>query len=416
MKILYHHRTYARDGARVHIEELVGSLRRLGHEVVVVGPSGAEAETGEGDRSAPGAFSRLFDALRGRMPRAVTELMELAYSLHAYRRLAAAADRHRPDVLYERYNLFLPAGLWLSRRRRLPMLLEVNSPLVYERAREPGLALRRLARWSERRVWRGADRVLPVSEALADHVRAAGVPDSRITVIRNGINPQRFAAVPSRADAKARLGLDGRLVLGFTGYVREWHRLDVMVDLLADPAMPPDVHLLVVGDGPARRTVEARAAEKGVAARITFTGVVPHAEVPRHVAAFDIALQPAVTPYASPLKLAEYLVLGCAVVAPGQENIREVLDDGANALLFPPGDVAGLRDAVLRLCTDDALRRRLGEAGRHTITARRLTWGDNARRVAALFEDLLRARDARTGPAAAVLAPAEATSDPPRRA
>jgi glycosyltransferase involved in cell wall biosynthesis len=70
--------------------------------------------------------------------------------------------------------------------------------------------------------------------------------------------------------------------------------------------------------------------------RVTFTGVVPRERIPEYVAAFDIALQPAVVPYASPLKVFEYLALGKAIVAPRQPNIEEILTDRLNAFCLIP--------------------------------------------------------------------------------
>ena len=64
------------------------------------------------------------------MPRALYELIELAYAVHAYRRLRRAYHTHTPDAFYERYNLFMPAGVWLKRKFHLPMLIEINTPLA----------------------------------------------------------------------------------------------------------------------------------------------------------------------------------------------------------------------------------------------------------------------------------------------
>jgi glycosyltransferase involved in cell wall biosynthesis len=106
--------------------------------------------------------------------------------------------------------------------------------------------------------------------------------------------------------------------------------------------------------------------------------------VPEHVAAFDIALQPAVVPYASPLKLFEYLALGKAIIAPRQANIEEILTDGENALLFDAAASGGFEAALTRLCADAALRERLSMAAVATIDRLDLTWLGNARKVIAL--------------------------------
>jgi glycosyltransferase involved in cell wall biosynthesis len=271
------------------------------------------------------------------------------------------------------------------------MLLEVNAPLFEERAKYDGIALPWLARWSERYTWSGADYVLAVTEVLAKRVEAAGVSRENIVVIPNGINPDDFGGEFDNEQAKRRLGLEGRLVLGFTGFLREWHGLEKVIELVASANQ--GWHLLIVGDGPARDALEKRAMALNVTNRLTITGVVGRDHVAAHVAAFDIALQPAVVDYASPLKLFEYMALGRPVVAPAQPNIMEILTDGKDALLFDPRDPRGLGSAVERLCRDAGLRERIGEAARRTIHLRRLTWADNAARVTELFAGLTEKRE-----------------------
>jgi glycosyltransferase involved in cell wall biosynthesis len=92
-------------------------------------------------------------------------------------------------------------------------------------------------------------------------------------------------------------------------------------------------------------------------------------------------LQPAVTEYASPLKVIEYLAAGTAIVGPDMPNIRELLTDGKNALLFPPNDDAARVKCLQRLCVDEPLRKHLGIQARATIASLRLTWVENAKRI-----------------------------------
>jgi glycosyltransferase involved in cell wall biosynthesis len=382
MKILYHHRTASKDGQAVHIEEMISALRDMGHEVIVAAPESSNQQEF-------GATNGWVDRIRAHFPKAIYEFLELLYSWVAYRRLSALAAEHKPDVLYERYNLYLLSGVWLHRRLKLPMLLEVNAPLAQERTRYGGLAFPGLARRIESWTWRGADRILPVTEVLAGYVRKAGVAQDHIQVIPNGINPGHFETAPASEAAKEKLGLQGRIVLGFTGFVRDWHGIDHVIAWMAKRGEHDRLHLLMVGDGPARAGLEAQAKQLGIADRVTFTGLVARDRVPEMVAAFDVALQPAVTDYASPLKLFEYLALGKAIIAPTEPNLTEILVNGDNALLFD-GKTEGAFEAALdRLVNDEALRRRLGEGALGTIVSRRLTWAENARRVTAMFEQLL---------------------------
>ena len=144
--------------------------------------------------------------------------------------------------------------------------------------------------------------------------------------------------------------------------------------------MPVD--LIVVGDGPARADLERQAAALGLVGRVRFTGLQARERMPALVAGFDIALQPRVVEYASPLKIFEYMAAGRAIVAPDQENIREILRDGETALLFDPARPEAMWQAILRLARYAALRQRLGSAARAEIVRRDYTWAGNARRVA----------------------------------
>ena len=314
--------------------------------------------------------------------------MELGYSVYAFLKLRKAVKQHKPDCLYERYNLYLLSGVWLKRFLGIPMLLEINAPLFDERRKYNGIALPRLARWAETTTWRNASAVLPVTEVLAEKVEQAGVSRDRILVIHNGINEQRFSHVENSAPMRRELGLENRLVLGFTGFVREWHRLDRVVDLLKSSG-PVQRHLLLVGDGPARKQIEDRAAQLGVEEFVTITGVIGREDVSGYVACFDIALQPDVVEYASPLKLFEYLALGRAIVAPDTANIREILVHEDSALLFDPGQEDGFLEAVEKLLDDAGLRKRIGEGARRTIAEKEFTWDANARKVERRFQSLI---------------------------
>ncbi len=370
MRILYSHRIQSRDGQSVHVEELIAALRAEGAEVLVVGP-------GFYEQSGFGGESRLVALARRLLPAALAELAELAYNLPAYRRLRRAARGFRPDVIYERYNLFYLAGAALARNEGIPFFLEVNAPLAEERARFGGLRLGGLARWAERHVWRAAARVFAVTGVLGEMIAQSGVASERLVITPNGID---LAAFPEPRD-----GAIGRetLVLGFTGFVREWHGLDAVITALAAPGTDPRLRLVIAGDGPARPRLERQAAALGVAARVRFTGLVGRAEIPALVADFDIALQPRVVAYASPLKIFEYMAAGRAIVAPDQPNIREILDHERSALLFDPNREGAMWAAIMRLAGDPDLRARLGAEARADIIRRDHTWAGNARRVLA---------------------------------
>ena len=229
-----------------------------------------------------------------------------------------------------------------------------------------------------------------------DRIAIAGVPRDRLHVMPNGVDPDLFSPQSIDVAAKARLGLERFIVLGFTGFVRDWNGLDAVLEYLARPEGQGSC-LLVVGDGPARPRLEAIARSLQVVDRVHFTGLVGRSQVPRLVSAFDVALQPAANPYASPLKLFEYMALGRAIVAPDQPNIREILANERDALLFDPNDLHSFAAAVLRAAADAALRQRLAAGAVETLRHRNLTWRHNAERVLALASRLVVAKRNATG-------------------
>jgi glycosyltransferase involved in cell wall biosynthesis len=380
LKVLYHHRIAASDGMRVHVEELVGAFRELGHEVLVVGPGAPEGKVAGGE---PGRLEKLVDLARKLLPGAVAEALELGYNAIAYRRLSQAVRSFKPDVIYERYNLYLLAGRAVAKKTKLPLILEINSPLAEEREKFGKLRLKRIAHRCEQMLWETATFALPVTEVLAKKVRDKRGRAEGVQVFHNGARLDAGDTADKGASMRAKLGLaPDDLVLGFVGFIRDWHGVGWAMDVL--PQLGPKAHLVVVGDGPVLDDLRRQAAESGIAAQTHFIGAVPHHEVAGYVATFDIALQIASVAYASPLKIFDYMTLGRAIVAPDQPNIREILTDGSDALLFKAGDAEAFKSALLRLCQDDALRSAIGRGARETLVRRRFTWRDNAERIAAL--------------------------------
>jgi glycosyltransferase involved in cell wall biosynthesis len=351
---------------------MVEALRAIDQLVVVVEPKRVDATSVTIERKL--------------LPRYAYELIELSYSVIEFIKLSIAVVRFRPDALYERANLYMLSGVWIAKLFNLPYLLEVNAPLAMERGQNGGLSWPRLAAWSECACWRAASVVLPVTAVLADEVKRRGATGARMVVTRNGVDLEKFLPTNSEL-AKISLGLPSGPVLGFVGYVREWHGLDLIVSMMAERPCLSKTILLIVGDGPARPGLLRLARKFGISDRLHFTGIAKHEALPRIISAFDIALQPEVTAYASPLKLFEYMALGRAIVAPARSNILEILENGVDGLLYSPGDNRALADALDRLISDPELRARLGAAAARKIVEFDMTWRSNARRVVSLIKD-----------------------------
>lgn len=388
MKLLYHHRTQAEDGQAVHIRSMQQAFRTIGcevHELALVQRTAA---------AKPATPARAWNWM-SLVPNFVRELAEYQYSSWARPRIERAVRAEGIDFIYERYAFGNSGGVAAARATGVPLVLEVNSPMVLELSKTRGLSFPARARRVEQRIFQSADRVCVVTQVLAEMLVEMGVARERLFVTHNGVHLEHYCWTDRPAARQAAYAglelpeaLRGRLLFGFVGYYRDWHRLDLVLDALASPQLR-DAGLVLVGEGPAHEGLVARARQLNVEARVHFAGPRPHAAIANLLPAFDVALVPAINPYASPLKLFEYMAAGLPTIAPDQPNLREVLTDGHEALLVPPNDAEALHHALARLATDAELRSRLGNAARAAIVARDLTWEGNARRVLEAVRPLL---------------------------
>lgn len=387
--ILYHHRTTGQDAQGIHIQEILRAFRSLGHTTELVsfadrntrgGPPAAQSVVQAARKG--GERYRFLSGLRNLA--IVYELAEIAYNVWGLWALVRAVRRQRPALLYERYSLFNVSGVLVAKLFRLPMVLEVNAPLAYEKETYEKLALRRLAYAAERWICSHSTRTIVVSTPMKNILVSQGVPEARLLVVSNGVNTVEIASALGRCDVRGKHGIGAKLVLGFVGWFKPWHRLDAVIELLASrPGWRGKIHLLLVGDGPEAARLQALVHARGLEGAVTFTGPVGREQIYDHIDAFDVALQPHVTDYASPMKIFEYLALGKCVVAPDLENIREILTHGEDALLFKPGDAADMGRAIEVLANDPQRVEAMGRAARRKIEARRYYWIENARRALA---------------------------------
>ena len=382
MKILYHHRIASKDGQYVHVSEIIRALESQGHEVLVVAPPMTE----ESDFGHDGG---LVTKLKQWLPMAVYELLELGYSAVVALRLYKAIKSFKPDVIYERYNLYQPAGVTLSKVMGVPLLLEVNAPLQEERARfGKGLAFPSLARYIENYTWKKADMTLPVTNVLAEKMRERGVSNEKIKVIHNGIRDELLKS----KELKPLNDNEKTITIGFVGFMHLTCGVDTVIKALGeDKSFSSRVKLICVGEeNDSVKKMKADVVGFGLEDKVTFTGLVSRDEVMNYVSDFDIAILPDVTEYASPLKMFEYMVEKCAVVAPDSDNIKEIFRpylDGV--MLFESGNKEHFVDCLKTLSNDPDLLRKCQLTSFDALKSNEFTWEANAERIVLLSESLI---------------------------
>jgi len=386
MRILYVHYMdpeSGRGGMGVHIRSSTEALRALGHEVLVFSkPQKAPTAAVVG----PAVDHR--SRLRRQFAKYAFEPRALLRVPLRLPREWRAARAFRPDVAVVRYEAF-EYQMWIvCALLGIPLVVEVNATSrELTRWRSDGVFVYPFTHALERAVLRRAQRLSAVSTTLRRLLIEDGVAEDRIAVIPNGADTARFRPDVDGQVIRAKYGLENRLVVGYLGSFGKWHDIQIIADVIPRiTARHPNVRFLLAGatlrelPGP----VQQRLAPLQDA--VVFTGIVPLAEAPCHVAAMDIALTvypPIPDFHMSAIKLFEYMAAGRPVVASAIGQQSEVVEDGINGVLVPPGDPAALERAVDSLIRYPALRGRLGQAARDTVV-QRYTWAHNARRIEAL--------------------------------
>ena len=390
MRILYHHRTQSEDAQGIHINEMVKAFRDLGHEVEMASLVKPDGE----NKLSKTRWKWLMSWAHSSW---FYELMSLVYNLYGYLTLYRKIKATAPDLIYERYSLNTFCGIWASRHFRVPIVLEVNSPLFYERSVE-NLTFKRLLQSSERWICSNSTWTIVVSKAMKDFLTQQGVPGHKIIVMSNGIDSREFhPRSPSRTLLR-RYGIENRRVIGFVGWFRQWHGLRMLLEIMCETHLATtDARLLLVGTGPAHPDLHQYAQEHNLGSAVIFTGAIPREEIPDHIAAMDITVLPQTPEYSCPMKVLEYMAMGRCIIAPDQPNIRELLQDGITGRLFRPEDRTHFKKVLLDTLQDSAGQHDLGRNAYNTIHDRQYLWIGNAKKTIDLVFQNGTRRDSQIG-------------------
>lgn len=385
MRILYHHRTRGQGAERVHILEMVRALRKLGNEVYILSPPGVDIEHPELAVKSKGRWiKKVYDVL----PQSILEIFRLSYNFFAYFRLKRMIKRYRIDLIYERYAFLTWVGPYFARRHRIPIILEVNEASGLDEV--TGQVLVGLATKVERKVFQMADAIVVVSDFLRQHIRKMGIDEEKIYVVPNAVNLELFNPDDIKDELREKLDIDSKLVIGFVGIFLPWNDLELLIDVFKELSLEkPNLHLLLVGDGPLKSSLERKVHREGLEDKVTFTGRVDYEDIPKFVHTMDICVIPKSNEYRSPLKLFEYMAMAKPIIAPRVRPVEEIVVDNLNGLLFDPGDGTSLKEAITTLVKDDSKRWEMGRMARK-VALEKYSWENNAMKIMEIYGSLRR--------------------------
>lgn len=291
------------------------------------------------------------------------DLRKMLLNRRLYAKLSALLRDFRPDLIYERYDLYATAAARIAKRFQIPYVIEVNAPLLIEQRRV--VHLPRVAKAYQRRTLSKADLLVGVSPEICSMLRNT-VSGPRILLVENGVDETAFTPSISGENVRQRLGLSDKLVVGYKGSLRSWQGVSTLIDAASVLLQSrDDVRFLIAGGGNNLGRYEEQVRQLGLADKVMLIGPVPHNHAPEHIAAFDVCVAPYAPHrdfYFSPIKLREYIAMRKPIVASNVPQIGRLIRHGEDGLLAEPGDKHDFAEKIASLLDDPDLRGRLARS------------------------------------------------------
>jgi glycosyltransferase involved in cell wall biosynthesis len=351
---------------------------RLGHEVTVI----TSAPNHPKGKLYPGYKNKLFqtEIIDGvKVVRVWTYLAAnegflrrtLNYVSYMLTAVLAVPRLPRPDAYVSTSPQFFCglAGLIAARMRWRPWVLEIRDlwpeSIISVGAMRKGLVIRVLE-WLERLGYRKADRIVTVTDSFVPHIAARCQDDSKIDVIKNGVDLSLFRRGSDSATAKRKLGVEGRFVAAYVGTHGMAHGLDTLLDAAAALKGDPLIAFLMVGDGAEQARLAARVASERLD-NVRIVGQLPKTRMPDIWAATDVSLillkRSDTFQKVLPSKMFEAMAMEVPIVLGVEGEARALLEAAGAGIAITPESVEELAGAVVRLRDEAALAASCGRQG-----------------------------------------------------
>ena len=299
-------------------------------------------------------------------PELVRELAPVT-DLRAYFKLKKYFREHRFDVVHTHSSKAGIIGRFAARAAGVPVVVHT----VHGQAFHPHEKWYRnkLYIFLERLAARKCDRIFAVAQAMIDQCVAAKVaPREKYQVVYSGMDTRRFASARRDPELRRRLGIpeDARTIVTVARLFPLKGYEFVLPAAKRIAAERPDTHFLIVGDGPMYDELQARLRADGMAERFHFAGLVPPDAVADYLAQGELLWHLSLRE-GLPRAVVQSLACGVPAVGFALDGTPEVLENGVTGFAVAPESVDEVVRATKMVWDDEALRRRMGDAGRRRV-------------------------------------------------
>jgi colanic acid biosynthesis glycosyl transferase WcaI len=296
----------------------------------------------------------------------------------------------RPDVIIATSPQLLVAlsGWWLALWKRVPFVFEVRDlwpeSLAAVGAASEGTVLHRMLGAIAGFLYRHASRIVVVSPAFKDHLmRYWNVPDSKISVVENGVETDVFRADPAAAETRKQLDLDDRFLVCYIGTMGNAHGLKTLIEAAEElQTRLPSATFLLIGEGAEKEQIIQLAAARSLT-NIRFLDQQPRQRIPAYISAADLCLvmlkRTELFKTVIPTKLLEYMACERPVIVAVDGQARKIVEAAGAGMYTEAEDSRALAKAILDLANCPDQRQKMGLKGRQYIIdnfSRERTAGD----------------------------------------
>lgn len=354
------------NGVAMTLGRMVSGLRQLGHRVTVFRPRQRQ-ERDETDILLPGCPLPGYRGLR--------------FGLPAKGRLLRAWRRERPDIVQVATEGPLGASaIAAARRLGIPVVSEFHTNF-HAYSRHYGFGwLEGLIAGHLRRLHNRSRFALVPTTAIAQELAGQGYRSLR--VISRGVDTLLFTPARRSASLRAQWGAtEDDLVVAYVGRIAPEKNLPLVLRAFATIRQArPDAKLLFVGDGPARKRLEAEHPQH------LYAGIRRGEELAMYYASADLFLFPSLTETFGNVT-AEALASGLAVLAYDHAAAAELIRDGDNGVLVHAGDDAAYLAAAQHLATDAAAQARIRAQAAQSVA--HLAWRRICEQLVLVFREAI---------------------------
>jgi len=337
---------------------------RLGHEVTLItgpalGPEGSLME-----RARAGGYRvEVIDEMR----RAIRPLRDWK----TYRKLIRRFREIKPDVVHTHSSKAGIIARWAAHKARVPAVIHTIHGLAFTASTSP--MVNGIYKWLERKAAPISTRIVCVADAMRDQSLAAniGTPGQYVTVY-SGMETAAFLHPPvSREMVRQSYGIEpGDIVVGTIARLFDLKGHDDLLDLAPELCRRfGRLRFMWVGDGSLRQQFEERIAKMGLQKRFILTGLVPPARIPELCNAMDVLVHPSRREGLA-RALAQGGLARIPVITYDIDGNREGVVENVSGFVIPPFDQVKLSSCLAVLLEDEAMRERMGEAGRRFALSR----------------------------------------------